>query len=111
MSEEVVGRVENKIQDRFFVDVSGDEKSLELVHGLLREANNKKFGRKLILKDLVMVGLGKLNQKDVERIKNASLGPADLVRRKADQYNEAHGTEYDMYEYIEAMITTGRSIL
>ncbi len=101
----------NRVQDRFFIDASEDENGLELIHELLKEVNDKKYGRKLILKDLVMVALKKLKQKDLEALKESTLAPADLVRRKADQYNEAHGTNYGMYEYIEAMITSGRSIL
>jgi hypothetical protein len=101
----------NSVQERFFIDVSEDAKSLELIHGLLKEVNTKKYGRKLILKDLVVVALTKLKQKDLETLKESSLSPAELVKRKADQYNEAHGTNYGMYDYIEAMITTGRSIL
>lgn len=101
----------SKGQDRFFIDVSEDVKSYELIHSLLKEVNTKKYGRKLILKDLVMVALPRLKQKDLEALKESSLGPAELVKRKADQYNEVHGTKYDMYGYIEEMVRSGRNIL
>lgn len=101
----------SKGQDRFFIDVSDDEKSFELIHGLLNEVNTKKYGRKLILKDLVVVALTRLKQKDLEQLREASLSATDLVKRKTDEYNEAHGTKYGIYDYIEAMISTGKSIL
>ncbi len=102
---------EMKLQDRFFIDVSGDDESLKMIHSLLKDVNDKKYGRKIILKDLLLVGLSKLKVKDLERIKETSLSATDLVKRKADEYNKAHGTTFGLYDYIEVMLKSGRSIL
>ncbi len=107
----VKGIEKSKGQDRFFIDVSEDVKSYELIHSLLKEVNTKKYGRKLILKDLLMVALPKLKQKDLEALKESSIDPAELVRRKADQYNEVHGTNHDVYGFIQEMVKTGRFVL
>ena len=54
-------REENKNdQDKFFIDVTKDQESKELISKLLLEANNKTFGRQIFLKDLVLAALPKL---------------------------------------------------
>ena len=94
----------NKVQDRFFIDVSDDVDGLGLIHSLLKEVNTKKYGRKLILKDLVLVALTKLKPKDLEAIKESSLGGMEQVQRRCDQYNEANGTKLSFYEYAHMML-------
>ena len=91
-------------QDRFFIDVSGDVKGLELIHGLLEEVNSKKYGRKLTLKDLVMVALTKLKKKDLEAMKESSLSGMDVFRPKCDLYNQDNNTNLNLAEYIYMMM-------
>jgi hypothetical protein len=94
----------NKVQDRFFIDVSEDVKSLELIQGLLKEVNTKKYGRKLILKDLVLVSLTKLKQKDLEALKESSVQGVELLKRQCDMFNEANNTDYSPYDYAFMML-------
>lgn len=91
-------------QDRFFIDVSDNAKGLELIQGLLKEVNTKKYGRKLILKDLVFVALMKLKQKDLEALKESSVQRAELLKRHCDTYNEANKTDYGPYDYAYMML-------
>ena len=104
--EEKVIRVEekNRVQDRFFIDVSEDAKGLELIQSLLQEVNTKKYGRKLILKDLVLVALTKLKQKDLEALKESSVKGVELLRRQCDIYNEANSTNLGPYDYAYMML-------
>ena len=99
---EKVEKVNDKIsmQDRFFIDVSDDVKSLELIHRLLEDVNTKKYGRKLILKDLVVVALTKLKQKDLEALKDLSLTGPDLLRMECDEFNKAQSTKISLNEYM-----------
>ena len=100
----------NRGQDRFFIDVSDDDSGYELIERLLREANNKQYGRKVILKDLVMAALPKLKEKDIEAIKEASVTPMEHLRRKTDDYNEMYSTKLKPIEYFAMALQEGRSI-
>ena len=105
----VKGSDKSRVQDRFFIDVSEDVKSLELIHSLLKQVNTKKYGRKLILKDLVVVALTKLKQKDLEALKESSLSRMDVFRPKCDLYNQENNTKLELSEYLCMMIQkTGR---
>ena len=94
----------SRVQDRFFIDVSEDVKSLELIYSLLKEVNTKKYGRKLILKDLVVVALTKLKQKDLEALKESSLSGMDVFRPKCDLYNQENNTKLELSEYLYMMM-------
>ena len=94
----------NRVQDRFFIDVSEDFKGLRLIHSLLKEVNTKKYGRKVILKDLVVVALAKLKQKDLDALKDSSLSGMDVFRPKCDLYNQQNNTNLGLEEYIHKMM-------
>lgn len=109
---EKVVRVSDKsrVQDRFFIDVSNDDSGYVLIERLLREVNNKQYGRKVILKDLVMAALPKLKEKDIEAIKVASVTPMEHLRRKTDDYNEINGTTLKPVEYFAMVLQEKENI-
>lgn len=100
----------NRVQDRFFIDVSDDDSGYVLIERLLGEANKKQYGKKVILKDLVMAALPKLKEKDLDAIKEASVTPMEHLRRKTDDYNETYSAKLKPIEYFAMVLQEGRSI-
>ncbi|MGZ3807321.1 MAG: hypothetical protein ACXVCE_04485 [Bacteriovorax sp.] len=87
-------------QDKFFIDVGKDQEAKELVSKLLGEANNKMFGRPIILKDLVLAALPKLSAKDIEAIQNNVLNNLEKVKKQCFEYNQKNKTNLDLGEYL-----------
>ena len=87
-------------QDKFFIDVTKDQEAKELVAKLLTEANNKSFGRQIILKDLVLVALPKLTSKDIELIQNSVLSNLEKVKKQCFEYNQKNKTDLDLGEFL-----------
>lgn len=87
-------------QDKFFIDVAKDQEAKELVSKLLSEANNKMFGRPIILKDLVLAALPKLSTKDIEQIQNGVLSNLEKVKKQCFEYNQKNKTNLDLGEYL-----------
>ncbi|MDO9182057.1 MAG: hypothetical protein Q7U04_06595 [Bacteriovorax sp.] len=87
-------------QDKFFIDVTKDQESKEMVSKLLGEANNKSFGRQIILKDLVLAALPKLTAKDIEQIQNSVLSNLEKVKKQCFEYNQKNKTNLDLGEYL-----------
>lgn len=94
-------REENKDgQDKFFIDVTKDQEAKEMVGKLLSEANNKQFGRAIILKDLLLIALSKLTSKDIELIQNNSLTHLEKVKKQCFEYNQKNKMNLDLGEYL-----------
>lgn len=87
-------------QDKFFIDVTKDQEAKEMVTKLLGEANNKSFGRTIILKDLVLAALPKLTAKDIEQIQNNVLSNLEKVKKQCFEYNQKNKTDLDLGEYL-----------
>ena len=87
-------------QDKFFIDVTKDQEAKEMMAKLLTEANNKSFGRQIILKDLVLVALPKLTSKDIELIQNSVLSNLEKVKKQCFEYNQKNKTELDLGEFL-----------
>lgn len=87
-------------QDKFFIDITKDQDAKEMISRLLSEANNKTFGRPIILRDLVLVALPKLNSKDIEQIQNSVLSSLEKVKKQCFEYNQKNKTNLDLGEYL-----------
>lgn len=92
--------VVNREQTKFFVDVSGEKESADLILGLLARANNKELGRPITFKDLTLAGLAKLDDKDVKRICEGSLTEMEKVERARLEFNQKNGTALAMGEFL-----------
>lgn len=87
-------------QDKFFIDIAKDQDAKDMVKKLLFEANNKQFGRPIILKDLVLAALPKLSSKDIEQIQNGTLTHLEKVKKQCFEYNQKNKTNLDLGEYL-----------
>lgn len=89
-----------KEQNKFFVDVSKDNESREMILNLLAQANNKIHGREIILKDLVLVALPKLTPKDIEKIQENCLTPMEKIEREWVEYNKKNSTDLTLDQFL-----------
>lgn len=92
--------VEIEQQSKFFIDLRKDSENLEMILNVLKEANNKDYGREIILKDLVLAAVPKLTTKDVERIQEQSLTEMERVQRHLDDYNQKNNTKLALGEFL-----------
>ncbi len=99
-SSDSSAKFSEKRQSKFFIDVSKEEKNIELINNLLNEANDKKFGREINLKDLMLIALPKLTQKDLEVIRGNSLSDTEKMEKECFDYNQKNGTNYEMGYYF-----------
>lgn len=87
-------------QTKFFVDLSHDKESLDLIFDLLRKCNEKDFGKEIIFKDLCLYAVSKLTDKDLEKIQEGSLSEMEKVERALFDYNKKSGTNLTMGEFL-----------
>ncbi len=92
--------VVNQEQTKFFVDLSSDKSSLDLILGLLGKCNQKVYGKEISFKDLSLFAIGKLNEKDVEKIQEGSLSEMEKVQRALDEHNKKTGSTLALGEFL-----------
>jgi predicted membrane chloride channel (bestrophin family) len=90
----------NKEQSKFFVDVSKDQALLESIMTIIREANNRDYGRKITFKDLAIYALPKLTVKDLEKIQESTLNDMERVQKLLDEHNQKNSTTLNMGEFL-----------
>jgi hypothetical protein len=91
---------ENSEKSKFFIDVSKDNETRDLIGKLLNEANNKTYGREIILKDLMILALPKLTPKDIERIQENALTDMEKIERLLSEHNEKNKTTMSLGEFL-----------
>jgi hypothetical protein len=89
-----------KEQNKFFIDVSKDHESRDLIINLLAQANNKTYGREIMLKDLLISVLPKITNKDIDKIQENSLDEMEKVERARDEYNKKNNSSLSLGEFL-----------
>jgi hypothetical protein len=89
-----------KEQNKFFIDVSKEPENKEMLLNLLAQANQKEHGREIILKDLVLIALPKLNLKDIEKIQEGCLSEMEKVDRALLEYNKKNEVQLSLGEFL-----------
>lgn len=90
----------NTKRTKFFVNLSEDKKSLEMVFDLLLKANKKELGREVLFQDMALYALSKLNNKDIEKIQDNSLSEMERVQQTLKEYNSKNGTSLELGEFL-----------
>ncbi|MFA6236270.1 MAG: hypothetical protein WC635_02995 [Bacteriovorax sp.] len=98
-SEERESKI-NKEQSKFFVDLGKEEAVLESIITIMREANNRVYGREITFKDLAVYALPRLTAKDLERIQESTLSDMERVQRLLDEHNQKNSTSLSMGEFL-----------
>jgi len=87
-------------QTKFFVDLSNEKESLDLIFGLLKRCNEKDYGRVILFKDVCLYAVSKLADKDIEKIQEMSLGEMEKVQRLLDEHNKKTGQNLSLGEFL-----------
>lgn len=95
-----VGLDENSEKSKFFIDVSKEIETRDLIAKLLSEANNKSYGRPIVLKDLIIASIPKLTPKDIERIQENALTDMEKLDRLLIEHNEKNKTNLSLPEFL-----------
>ena len=90
----------NRDQTKFFIDYGDNKKELGFVFDLLSMANNKNYGREILFKDLAFYAIAKLNDKDIERVQEGSLGEMERVQRALDDFNKKNQKSLTLGEFL-----------
>lgn len=98
--DEASATSEAKDQEKFFIDVSKDKKQKDLIQSILNQANNKNYGKEIILKDLVLIALPKITPKEIERLQENSLSEMERVSRALDEYNKKAELKLTLGEFL-----------
>ena len=91
---------ENVEKSKFFIDVSKEIETRDLIGKLLQEANNKNFGREIVLRDLIVASIPKLTSKDIERIQESALTDMEKIERLLIEHNEKNKTSLSLGEFL-----------
>ena len=94
------GSVKEDQQYKFFVDLRSEKDVLEVILKMLKDANNKTYGREILFKDLAIYAVPKLNLKDLEKIQETSMSEMERVQRLLDEHNEKNKTSLSLGEFL-----------
>ncbi len=98
--DEVQEQYEPKDQNKYFIDVSKNKDQRELIQNILNQANNKNYGREIILKDLVLIALPKITTKEIEKLQESSLSEMERVSMALDEYNKKSEVKLTLGEFL-----------
>lgn len=87
-------------QYKFFVDLRHDKEVLEQILKMLKDVNNKPYGKEITFKDLAVYAVPKLISKDLEKIQESSLNEMERVQRLLDEHNEKNKTNLSLGEFL-----------
>lgn len=96
-------REESNVEDhqyKFFVDLRHEKEVLEQILKMLKEANNKPYGKEITFRDLAVYAVPKLTTKDIEKIQEGSLTEMERVQRLLDEHNEKNKTSLSLGEFL-----------
>lgn len=94
---------ENHVEEsqyKFFVDLRHEKEVLDQILKILKEVNNKSYGRELTFKDLSVYAVPKLTAKDLEKIQESSLNEMERVQRLLDEHNEKNNSKLSLGEFL-----------
>jgi mRNA-degrading endonuclease RelE of RelBE toxin-antitoxin system len=91
---------------KFTFDGKGKEDAVDTLNRFLKDCNNKSFGRKITVSDVIARGLRKLDQKDLKLLQEQSMGLKDSLRHK---YKEEKGVEATEDEFVRWLLEDYRT--
>ena len=77
-----------------------NEEVLEQILKMLKDVNNKPYGKEITFKDLAVYAIPKLLSKDLEKIQESSLNDMERVQRLLDEHNEKNKTNLSLGEFL-----------
>lgn len=99
--------IENTIEDdqdrklKFTFDGKGKEDAVDTLNKFLKDCNEKDYGRKITVSDVISRGLRKLDIKDIGLLQEQSMGLRDSLRQK---YKVEKGVEATEDEFVRWLV-------
>ena len=90
----------DRSKNKFVMDLSKDLLNQSKVHDLLDQLNDKDFGEEITFKELGIYAVGKVNQKDIEKLQESSLTHGQKLRRFWKESNEENKTKVSFEEFL-----------
>ena len=94
---------------KFTFDGSGKEDVVETLNRFLQDCNNKDYGRKVTVSDIIARGIRKLDEKDMELLQEQSMGLKDSLRQKYKNEKGEMGTEDEFIQWLISDYTPNKS--
>lgn len=91
----------NKGLLKYTFDGAGKEDAVGTLVRFLKECNEKDYGRKVTVSDIIARGIRKLDAKDMELLQEQSMGLKDSLRQK---YKSEKGVEASDDEFIRWLL-------
>ncbi len=91
----------SKTNLKFTFDGSGREEAVGILVRFLKECNEKDYGRKVTVSDIIARGIRKLDSKDMELLQEQSMGLKDYLRQK---YKSEKGVEASDDDFIRWLL-------
>ena len=86
---------------KYTFDGTGKEDAVETLGRFLKDCNEKDYGRKVTISDIIARGIRKLDIKDMELLQEQSMGLKDSMRQK---YKTEKGVEATDDEFIRWLL-------
>ena len=91
----------SKTNKRYILHLKSEEaESLKLVEELINRCNDKDNGREVSFKEVALHALKKLTDKDIEKIKEASLSHWDILEAEHKKYIKKSGQNIDLSQFL-----------
>lgn len=91
----------NKTLLKYTFDGAGKEDAVGTLVKFLKDCNEKDYGRKVTVSDIIARGIRKLDSKDMELLQEQSMGLKDSLRQK---YKSEKGVEASDDEFIRWLL-------
>lgn len=85
---------------KFVADLSTEDEERRLIFELLKKANDKPQGREVTFKDLVIISMSKITDKDIARLHEMSLSKQEKLQKVVDDYNLKNSTNLSFEDYF-----------
>lgn len=87
-------------QRKFVADLSQEDEERKLIFEILKKANDKSQGREVTFKDLVLISMPKINEKDIAKLQELSLSKQEKLQKVVDEYNLKNGLNLSLEDYF-----------
>jgi hypothetical protein len=85
---------------KYTFDGTGKEDAVETLGRFLKDCNEKDYGRKVTISDIIARGIRKLDIKDMELLQEQSMGLKDSLRQKYKTEKGVEATEDDFVRWL-----------
>ena len=97
---EVRDKINYGDQNKFIVDVTNEKESKEVIIKVLEQVNDKSFGREINVKEILLILLPKLTNKEIERLQENSLSDKEKIQQAHIEFNQKNNTNLTFDEFL-----------